>query len=261
MNLDELIKSNANLEEYLKDFSHMLLSHDEAVNVDRPIDERKLGADNTTLMNSKFNITNSYELFRRPIPKDVLIKAHLAVIHFLDKNMKMVKDGNYDILEYTEMAEKLKFYDVYAENRDKVFGILEKMTISEIEYNYPGLMSEFLYDIYNIINNKLKEFGITDTLIGRYNEEKGQVLYGFRYEYANEEFPDRDIDIEAINELAELISSHKIRKKYGEAEFYIDDFPEDKPVYLLIDETVNKLIKLNEVCKNITSNKDDNRLK
>ena len=263
-NIDGIYMSDPtfdNREDTEKDFSHMLLSHDEAIKVDSPLDERKIRADNTSLMNSEFNITNSYELFRRPIPKDALIKAHLAVEHFLDKDMKMVKDGNYDLLEYVEMADKLKFYNVYGENREKVFDILQKMTLNEIEYNYSGLVSEFLHDVYDIINNRLIECGITDKLAGRYDEEKGQVLYGFRYQYANEEFPNRDITIEDISRLAELIPSHKIRKSYAEAEFYIEDFPRDKPVNMIIDEMVNKLIKLNELCKIITSNKDDNRLK
>ncbi len=86
---------------------HMLMSYDELEKVDRNISIDDLFADEYEKMEEELDVTNAYELFRKPIAKDTIIKACLALNHFLDLEMKMVKNDEYSEQEYQEMANKL----------------------------------------------------------------------------------------------------------------------------------------------------------
>lgn len=244
-----------NTESSKKKFDHMLMSHDELTEIDREVTNSNLKADEYTLMESSLKVKDAYTLFHKPIPKDALIKAHLAVEHFLDKNMKMV--DNYDFLEYAEMASKLHIYDVYQNNRDKIFHELGKMSINEINYNYPGLLDDFFYDLFELIGNKMKENGVNSNLICTYDHEKDMALIGYSVEFQTEEFTERNMTVDDVIKLSEIIPLNRISKKNGEARFYIK-LDNDKTIIEQYDEIVNKLCQINDV---ITSKKNDNKLK
>ena len=249
-----------NRDDTLKSFKHMLMSYDEVLTVDRSsgLTNEMLRADKTYLMGSGLNVVNPYELFRKPIPKETLIKAHLAIEHFFDKNMRMVKDGNYDFLEYCEMAEKLGFYEIYQNNKERLFNELEKMSISEINYNYPGLLDEFLHDLLPILSNKLKESGINNEITCKH--EDNMILVGYTYQFATEELNNRNLTINDIELLKEVIPLNRINKRTGEARFFIQ-IDNNKKVFEQYDEIIEKLCELNNTYQSITSNNNENMLK
>ena len=88
---------------------HMLMSIDELTIVDDDFTLYNLNVFDLDEVNEKFKIDNAEKLFNRPIPKDKIIKAFLALDHFLDINLKMVKDNKYSDEEYEEMRKKLGF--------------------------------------------------------------------------------------------------------------------------------------------------------
>ena len=78
---------------------HMLMSRYEIQNADPEFTDDDLHLNETYKIGEELGVSNVHELFNRPIPQESIIKAYLAVEHFLDKNMKMIKnDEEYDIL-------------------------------------------------------------------------------------------------------------------------------------------------------------------
>ena len=241
-------------------FKHMLMSHDELSKVDRDIDLNDLKANEINLMEDELHVKDAYKMFRKPIPKEALVKAHLALEHFLDKNMKMVNDGNYDLLEYTEMADKLQFYDISEANNEKVFNKLENMSINEINNNYPGLLDNFLYNLSTVINNKLQENGVINSLMIKYNHDEEKTMLGYKFRYQSEEFPEYDLTQEDIDELKELIPLNNVNKRTSEIMFYVE-INKDKKVSEQLNELINKLIEMDSICQNITSKNKENEVK
>ena len=241
-------------------FNHMLMSHDELLEVDKNIDLNDLKANETILMEDGLHVSDAYSMFRKPIPKEVLVKAHLALEHFLDKNMKMVNDNNYSLLEYTAMASKLHYYEIIDENKEKVFNELQNMSINEISNNYPNLLDELLYNISSNIERKLKENEINIPLVSNYNHEDRKMFIGFKYEFASQEFPNRSLTIEDINELREVVPNNRINENYGEAKFYIE-VDTNKKVSEVYGEAIDNLIELNNLYQNITRNNKKNEVK
>lgn len=237
-------------------FKHMLMSHDEALKIDM-VSEREIRADETLLFGDALNVTNPYELFRKPIPKEALIKAHLALEHFLDKNMKMVKNGEYDYLEYNEMAEKLGFYDGYSDNIEELMDRLSKMSINEIENNYPALLDTLVRETRVKLENKLgisqldKTFG--NQLISMNSD--GKIIYGIKCYYNSEDFDQGDLTIDDVNRLSELFPNNNIDKYYT-ARFYLAELDKTKTMSEQIEEIETKLMQFNEAYNNIVMNNE-----
>ena len=250
-----------NRKDIKKEFSHMLMSHDELLEIDKDakLDYKMLRADETMLMESGLDIQNAYKLFRKPIPKDVLIRAHLAVNHFLDKNMKMVNDGKYDFLEYCEMAESIGIYDVYQKNKERVFNELQKLSIDEIMYNYPGLFNDFFHDLLMYFKDKLQEMKIDTTFTGKFDQDKREVLFGYQFKFQTDGFENEQLTIEDINKLRAVIPISTVNKR-GEAKFFIK-MDNNMSINEQLDEILSKLIELNDICQNITRNNMENRVK
>ena len=251
-----------NREDTKKEFSHMLMSHDELLEIDKGarLDYQMLKADDTYLMSNGLNVKNSFEAFRKPIAKDTFIKAHLALEHFLDKNMKMVNNGEYDFLEYCDMAAKIGIYDVYQANKEKLFNKLQKMSINEIEYHYSSLLDDFLHDLLLYFKDKVKEMGINTTFTGRYDHEKNEVLLGYQFKFQTDENKNEQLTLDDINKLLEVIPINIVSKRLGEAKFFIK-LDNNMPISEQFGEILNKLKELNDVCENITRNNTENRLK
>ena len=245
-----------------KGFKHMLMSHDELLEADpfSGLTYKMLRADDTFLMENLLHVKDAYDLFRKPIPEDALVKANLAVEHFLDKNMKMVNDGNYDLLEYHEMAANLHFYDLYQNDKDKLFGIIEKMSINELNETYPGLLESFLHDLYERLKIKVAESGIKTPFTGKIDLEENKVMFGLSYKFQTEEFTDRELSYDDIVFVKEFLTLNQINKRTGEAKFFMQ-IDNNKPINEQYGEIINKLSDIELICQNITSNKEDNRLK
>ena len=249
-------------EDTQKEFSHMLMSHDELLEVDSlsGLTYKMLRANETLLMESRLHVNNAFDLFRKPIPKEALVKAHLAVEHFLDKNMKMVNDGNYDLLEYHDMAAKLHFYEIYQSDKDKLFGIIEKMSINELKEAHPNLLDSFFHDLYERLKIKVAESGIVAPLTGRNDIEEDRVLFGLSYKFKTEEFTDRELCYDDIKFVKEFLTLNRINEKTGEAKFFIQ-IDNNRPINEQYEEIINKLKDIDLICQNITSNNKENNVK
>jgi hypothetical protein len=94
------------------DTKYMLMNREDAEKKYKYSDAPYVRIDDNAFKALEKKIPNARELHEVKIPPDTLIKAFLAVDHFLDKNKKMVKDNNYDSAEYCKMAEKLGFNDI-----------------------------------------------------------------------------------------------------------------------------------------------------
>lgn len=88
---------------------HMLMAYNELIDIDEDFSLENLKVDDLEKIKNELKVRKVDELFNKPISKDVIIKAFLALEHFLDLNMKMVNDNNYSKEEYEEMEEKLGF--------------------------------------------------------------------------------------------------------------------------------------------------------
>lgn len=90
----------------------MLLNREDAEKKYKFSDAPYVRIDDNTFKTLEKKIPNARKLHEVKIPPDTLIKAFLAVDHFLDKDKKMVKNNNYDPAEYCKMAEKIGFNDI-----------------------------------------------------------------------------------------------------------------------------------------------------
>lgn len=88
---------------------HMLMAYNELIDIDEDFSLENLKVDDLEKIKNELKVRKVDELFNKPISKDVIIKAFLALEHFLDLNMEMVNDNNYSKEEYEEMEEKLGF--------------------------------------------------------------------------------------------------------------------------------------------------------
>ena len=256
---DPTLDSSADTE---KSFKHMLLSHDELLEADpfSGLNYKMLKADETYLMGSLLHVDNAFDLFRKPIPKEALVKAHLAVEHYLDKNMKMVNDGNYDLLEYHEMAANLKFYDLYQNDKDKLFSMLEKMSINELKETYPKLLEVFLHDLYERLKIKVEESGIKSSFTGRIDLDENRVLFGLDYKFKTEEFTDRELTYDDIIFVKEFLTLNQINPRTGDAKFFMQ-IDNNRPINEQYEEIINKLKDIELICQNITSKSKENNVK
>ena len=88
-------------------FKHILMSQEETMDIDPEFTAEDLHFDELDDLKEELKVDNVEELFNRPIPKDTIVVAYLAVIHFLDKNLKMTDD--YTDQEYYDAAMKLGY--------------------------------------------------------------------------------------------------------------------------------------------------------
>ncbi len=141
-------------------FRHMLMSHDELLKIDpNDVTLKGLHADDDVEIGNKLGVDNAHELFRKPIPREALIKAYLALEHFLDRNMKMTSE--YTKLEYNEMAKKMGFKE---EMQDLSFDELirmpykDMMTLLEMDEEKK---LDFMIELKNKMSDYFTNKGIT----------------------------------------------------------------------------------------------------
>ena len=141
-----------------KTYRHMLMSKNEALTVDKQLKPEYLNLDKLFCHSKELNTENVDMLFDRPIPKDSLVKAFLAVNRFLDKNMKMAKsDSEYTKYEYDEISKQLKLEEDY--NFDE--RNLSEMTGEELKIAKDEEVYEFLStDVRALFKEYLKNNGI-----------------------------------------------------------------------------------------------------
>ena len=118
-------------------------------------------------------VNNPEELYHKPIPKDVLVKAFLAVDHFLDKNLKMSRDNTYSAFELYNMANKLDFTELAQEygkwlyDEGKSMPLSEVMSYVDLGSNYIGANKMFL----EYATKKIDYEKIDDLTYGFYIDE------------------------------------------------------------------------------------------
>ncbi len=83
-------------------------------------------------LTNKLNVDNPEALFHNSIPQDTLVRAFLAVDHFLDKNLKMVNNDEYSSFELYNMAIKLGFHDLAKEYSKKIYSEGKDWPLSEV---------------------------------------------------------------------------------------------------------------------------------
>jgi hypothetical protein len=83
------------------------MSQEETMDIDPEFTAEDLHFDELDDLKEELKVDNVEELFNRPIPKDTIVVAYLAVMHFLDKNLKMTDD--YTDQEYYDAAMKLGY--------------------------------------------------------------------------------------------------------------------------------------------------------
>ena len=89
--------------------SHMLMSINELEIVDERLSKEDLKVSDLDELKQQLKVKNVSKLFNKPISKDTITKAFLALEHFLDLNMTMVDNNKYGKREYKEMTKKLGF--------------------------------------------------------------------------------------------------------------------------------------------------------
>ena len=153
--------------------THLLLTKEEAINI---FPKDNLFFNKSDKIEKGLNIDNLDKLFSNKIPKEAIIRAYLAVEHFVDQDMKMVKDNNYDLLDYCEMAVKLGYDDVVRDNIDKIYQELIKMKPSEIDVNYPSLMPYFGTKLESSLEKDLFSMGKDNTIGYHYDKKNGKAI-------------------------------------------------------------------------------------
>lgn len=171
-NVDGIYMSDptANLLEFDSFFDHMLMSHDELAYADRRssnpemyvIDYNKEGEGSNELFNwsikGDVNLDVPKEMFYRPIPKQTLIYAYLAVEHFLNRDMKMVNDpSEYNGLELYEAAMTFGFEKEANEFLDKVYQDGIKMNLNDVSKYNPAAVREFCLRINSELNKRIQD--------------------------------------------------------------------------------------------------------
>ena len=139
---------------------HMLMARSELRSIDPKFSYSDLHLDKVDELEDVFNITNINDMFDKPIPKDTIIKAFLAVEHFLDKHMKMT--DTYSDMEYHEMAMKLGLED---RDLDKAPSFDELLRLKRVDLDnyfeiYPGLRLIFISDLRVSLREVFKDNNI-----------------------------------------------------------------------------------------------------
>ncbi len=132
---------------------HMLMARSEIRNIDPKFTYSDLHLDEVDELEDVFNISNINNMFDKPIPKDVIIRAFLAVEHFLDKYMKMT--DSYSPMEYHEMAIKLGYEQNSIDNAPS-FEELIRLNREELE-NYFNIYSDLRIMFLSDLRISLKE--------------------------------------------------------------------------------------------------------
>jgi hypothetical protein len=125
-------------------FSHMLMSHEDVKETDpKGIYDMNIGfttvghnATSKWEIGPYFEEFNNDDLFHKPIKPETIVKAYLAVDHFLDKNLKMTDE--YSPLEFFEAACKLKLeYSLKEFDKNTLYDEILKSNIYDIYEYYP----------------------------------------------------------------------------------------------------------------------------
>ncbi len=189
-------------------------------------------------------VNNPEELYHKPIPKDVLVKAFLAVDHFLDKNLKMSKDNTYSAFELYNMANKLDFtelsqkYGQWLYDEGKSMPISEVMSYVDIGSKYVGANEMFL----EYANEKLEYRKIDD------------VAYGFSLKQDNDEQDNDELNL-VVDVFTRSLSEDAISELMNKYEV-IDqrDFCIEFKLYSLdINKSFEEqLSEVNDICRSFT---------
>ena len=226
---------------YKMGIDHMLMSRKEIQQVDPEFTDRDLHLSNkedNEKIEATLNIKNADKLFNRPISKDTIVRAFLAVEHFLDRNMKMV--DSYDNLEYREMAIKLGFEDKNDLSKAPTYFELLQMDRSEL-HNYMELYPDLKYDFLSSIRTDLRDifkendvdmpmritnrgisidFDINSSYLKQLEESGYKVIYGLKraiidvYTYSNEPMIEQfDKMVDSLRDFKKAIDNITLENK------------------------------------------------
>jgi len=223
--------------------THMLMTKKEALEMDKGYRDQELHLDNIEEMENEFDVFNVPELLDKPIPKDTIIKAFLAVYHFLDKNMKMT--DNYTKLEYHRMARQLGLESNFSQVDSPVFSKLIKLSLNKIsEYRevYGNLAFAFPIEFRDYIYKKIKNSGYY-----RINMNFLPDVYIISYS---------DITYKALKACGYDVNDNK-----AEYRSKIFEFKKDVPLYKQIDGLIERINAINNVLDNMSLEKENKSIK
>ena len=214
---------------------HMLMTYQEVYDDDprfeMDLDEGLIGKNEYStwqLKNEYDNYDFKEELFHDPIDDDTIVKAFLAVEHFLDKEMKMVENNEYGSFEYCEMALKLSMFDLIDDKKQKeTFDEAIKYNHKELNMNYPKIAKWIISKEFNErLQKKYGKYG--DFYYKRGDKGLGKIVYSLlgltniddpwtsRWDELVYEFDDRPI-IEQFDSVYQACESflEELRKRSG----------------------------------------------
>lgn len=224
--------------------NHMLMTKDEAKTIDKDFKDEDLHYDKLDEVGKSLGIQNVQELFNKPISNETILKAYLSVEHFLDKNMKMVKDDNeYDILDYCEMAQRLGFDKIVREKQEEMFKQVMKMKLSDI-VQYPSLMNIFQNNLASILERETN----MDMIELMQNEKTNELC-------VNICLNPKEIDIEKLNEEYKY---RVINRKLIEIPVYV---MQDKPIMEQYFDIIDSINEFNNKVYNNSLENEENRVK
>jgi len=234
---------------------NMLMTYDEVIKLDKRFElDLSQGWNGRNKLLSwqieegDLNLSYPEKYFNRVIPKETIVKGFLAVNRFLDKNMKMVNNNEYDLLEYCEMAERLTFYEEYRKHWDRLLNEFKKMTLNEIKNNYPALINTLIRELLDKYNNKLFSNDNQFNII--VNKESNNISFGINLNKENYD----STNIKAIN-------NYQVLEQNGCLTIYLPVLDNNQKLGDELDKLEDNLRKLLDICTKTTSKENNNRVK
>ena len=246
-NIDGLYMSDPTWDEGfgLYKHAHMLMAQDEIKNVDPEFTNQDLHLDEMHKIEEALNVNDAHTLFNKKIPKEAIIKAYLAVEHFLDKNMKMVKnDSEYKLLEFCDMAQRLGYDDIIRQKNEEIYQELLQMKPSEI-VGYSNLIGVLDSNLSTMIEKKSETDYSINILKGKEDDNI----------YVNLSGNTKNVDISLISE---EYKTTLLNKKIFSAQVYV---MKDKPILEQYAEIMDSIRRFHEIVDNNSLENSENRLK
>lgn len=227
------------------EYCHVLMSHDELEIIDKSeaVTLDDLHANDYVRISEELHVEDAMQLFNKPIPKDTIVKAYLALGRYLNRNMKMLKDGEeYDPIEYQEMALKLGYSECVKEPSFDEMIRLPQAKLDEYFELFPDLKTDYIVELRD---NLKKYFTNNNINLPIVITSKGVLV-------------DINKDVPYFND---LISSGKYSFIDGKkTRLLISDY-NGKSVVDSLPDIVNKLNEYQNYVEIMTSNNENNKLK
>ena len=137
-------------------YEHIMMTADKLFEIDPELNPRYLHLDDLQFKGKELNADNVNELFNKTIPQECIVKAFTAVRYFLERDKKMVADGDYPAMDLDETAKTFGLVDRIELDDDK----LDKMTLRDYPDAFGIYGVDFIHNIRPRFNNFLKENGV-----------------------------------------------------------------------------------------------------